>query len=70
MREKINISQLTSKEMKETLAGVDLKEICVTPNCFCACCYADTGGSTLEANCSANHINGWHSDCAPSGGGD
>lgn len=68
MRKKISMSNLTKKEMKDTKAGaVELPEYCKTPNCGCACCYANSGGSSTEVNCSANDLNGQYSDCSGAG---
>ena len=71
MRKKISLTNLSKKEMRETKAGaVELPEICITPNCSCACCYANSGGSSTSVNCSANHLTGLHSDCDPTQGTD
>jgi len=68
MRKKINLLNLSKKEMKKTTGGVEIPEVCVTPNCGCLCNYANCGGSSTSANCSANHVNGQYSDggdCPP-----
>ena len=69
MRKKISLTNLTNNEMKKTLAGADLNEICVTPDCYCACCYANNGGSSTSDNCSANHLGGLRSDCSGASAG-
>ncbi len=53
MRKKINLTHLTNSEMKNTKAGID--PVCITPSCGCLCCYASSGGSSTENNCSGNH---------------
>jgi len=58
MRKKINLLNLSKKEMKHTTGGDEIGEVCVTPNCGCLCNYADCGGSSTSANCSANHTSG------------
>ncbi len=58
MRKKINLNNLTSSEMKNTKAGYEIPEVCITPNCGCLCNYAECGGSSTSVNCSANHASG------------
>ncbi len=58
MRKKINLSSLTNLEMKNTKAGYEIPEVCITPSCGCLCCYEGSGGSSSSVNCSANHLGG------------
>jgi len=59
MRKKINLVQISQKEMNSTNAGAEIPAVCITPNCGCLC----NGPSSTEANCSANHAGGLHSVC-------
>lgn len=52
---KIRLTSLLESEMAEVRAG----QVPVT--CYCACRYADSGGSSIEANGDANDENGWWS---------
>ena len=59
---KIAKNRLTEKEMENTKGGAVVKKLC-----GCACAYANSGGSSTDANRSANAAKGLTSDGTPDG---
>jgi hypothetical protein len=59
VKKKINLLALSKKEAEAVKGGmVEIPGCVVSPNCFCACWYEGHGGSTTEANGSANIASG------------
>jgi natural product precursor len=52
----LEYSSLNEKEMKHITGGA---------SCYCACMYANSGGSSTDDNGIANNVNGLHSIGVP-----
>lgn len=56
---KLKLSNLEHSVINSDLMGkVTGGEPCGTENCCCACAYANSGGSSVANNCSANDAGG------------
>lgn len=53
---KLKLNSLASKSLSET----QMNEVKGGRACGCGCAYANSGGSSIDANCSANYSGGAH----------
>ncbi len=58
---KLKLNEISKSKKNQLKGGYDLSEVCVTPQCGCACAYAQSRGSSTSDNCSANHASGLYS---------